>query len=144
MDAITLNEKGEAGVDLEACIGCGKCVKVCPADAINLSAGFAEREIHVGAVILAVGYKPFNPRKMQEFGYGRYPNVITSMRIEAEGVCEKTSDVLSISVSRNAGIRWREVWHVEKPGRQTIRLKLRDEVAGTPCLTPDERRRCST
>ena len=35
MDAITLNEKGEAVVDLEACIGCGKCVKVCPADAIE-------------------------------------------------------------------------------------------------------------
>jgi hypothetical protein len=59
-------------------------------------------------------------------------NVITSMRIEAEGACGGPSGVLRISVSPNAGIRWQEVWHAEKPGKQSIRLKLRDEVAGTP------------
>jgi len=35
VDAITLNEKGEPVIDLEKCIGCGKCLKVCPADAIE-------------------------------------------------------------------------------------------------------------
>ena len=59
-------------------------------------------------------------------------NVITSMRIEAAGVCVKPQDSLRILVSRNAGIRWQEVWRAEKPGVQSIRLKLRDEVAGGP------------
>lgn len=35
VEAITLNEKGEAVIDLEKCIGCGKCVKICPAEAIE-------------------------------------------------------------------------------------------------------------
>ncbi len=35
VDAITLNEKGEPVIDLEKCIGCGKCLNVCPAEAIE-------------------------------------------------------------------------------------------------------------
>jgi len=35
-DAITLSAEGEPIIDAEACIGCGKCVKVCPAGAIEM------------------------------------------------------------------------------------------------------------
>jgi hypothetical protein len=59
-------------------------------------------------------------------------NIITSMRIEAEGVCAGPGDLLKVSVSRSAGIRWQEVWSSSKSGAQAIHLKLRDEVAGTP------------
>jgi electron transfer flavoprotein alpha subunit len=34
-DAITMNDKGEPIVDLEKCIGCLRCAKVCPADAFE-------------------------------------------------------------------------------------------------------------
>lgn len=34
-EAITMNAKGEPIIDLEKCIGCKKCVKVCPAAAIE-------------------------------------------------------------------------------------------------------------
>lgn len=34
-DAITLNEKGEPVIDLEKCIGCKKCIRVCPAEALE-------------------------------------------------------------------------------------------------------------
>jgi hypothetical protein len=59
-------------------------------------------------------------------------NIITSMRLEAEGVCANRADQMKISVSKNAGISWQEVWISTKPGPQSIRLKLRDEVGGTP------------
>ena len=39
-------------------------------------------EIDVGALIIAAGYQPFDAREKPEFGYGRYPNVITSMEFE--------------------------------------------------------------
>ncbi len=62
-------------------------------------------------------------------------NVITSMRIEAEGLRRTGADALKISVSRNAGMRWAPVWQAETAGPQPIRLKLHDEVAGvTQCL----------
>ncbi len=59
-------------------------------------------------------------------------NVITSMKLEAEGILKSDSDLLRICVSRNAGIRWQEVWRSEKAGAQQIKLKLREEVAGGP------------
>ncbi len=36
VDAIEMNEAGEPIIDLEKCIGCVKCVKVCPAQAIEM------------------------------------------------------------------------------------------------------------
>jgi electron transfer flavoprotein alpha subunit len=35
-DAVTMNEKGEPIIDIETCIGCRKCVKVCPAVALEM------------------------------------------------------------------------------------------------------------
>ena len=35
-DAITMNEKGEPVIDLENCTRCRRCIKVCPADAIEI------------------------------------------------------------------------------------------------------------
>lgn len=62
-------------------------------------------------------------------------NVITSMRIEADGQRATAADALKVSVSRSAGMRWSPVWQAEKAGPQQVRLKLREEVAGvTQCL----------
>ena len=35
-DAIVLNDKGEPVIDLEKCISCQRCIKVCPAAAIEV------------------------------------------------------------------------------------------------------------
>ncbi len=35
-DAITMNEKGEPIIDLEKCTRCQRCVKICPAEAIEI------------------------------------------------------------------------------------------------------------
>ncbi|MDD5094120.1 MAG: CoB--CoM heterodisulfide reductase iron-sulfur subunit A family protein [Dehalococcoidia bacterium] len=39
-------------------------------------------EFEVGAIILATGFGTFDPRLKPEYGYGRYPNVITSLELE--------------------------------------------------------------
>ncbi len=59
-------------------------------------------------------------------------NIITSMRLRADAICANPSDLLRISVSRDAGVRWQEVWKSSKSGPQTIRLNLREQVGGTP------------
>ena len=64
------------------CTGCRRCVEVCPTQAINLDEAEWYEEVQVGAIILSVGYRLYNPRESEEYGYGRYPNVVTSMQYE--------------------------------------------------------------
>ncbi|UCH98286.1 MAG: FAD-dependent oxidoreductase [Candidatus Aminicenantes bacterium] len=61
---------------------CGICKEVCTADAINYEDADKKVELDVGAVILASGYKVFAAQSVGEFGYHRYPNVVTSLEFE--------------------------------------------------------------
>jgi len=68
-------------------------------------------------------------------------NVITSMRLDAQGLRATGDDTLSVHVSRDAGLHWRSVWSPAGTGPQTMRVVLRDEVAGvTQCLIKCETR----
>ncbi|MEM4704306.1 MAG: FAD-dependent oxidoreductase, partial [Candidatus Bathyarchaeia archaeon] len=42
----------------------------------------SEATLKVGSIILAPGFEPFDARKKTEYGYGRYPNVVTSVEFE--------------------------------------------------------------
>ena len=48
----------------------------------DVTTGQLVAEVHVGAIILATGFGMFDPALQAEFGYGRYPNVVTSMELE--------------------------------------------------------------
>ena len=61
---------------------CDICRGVCQADAIDFRQVSKKREISVGAIILAAGIEPFDPKVNPEYGYGKLQNVITSMDYE--------------------------------------------------------------
>jgi heterodisulfide reductase subunit A len=61
---------------------CSICQGVCKNDAIDLKQAPEEVVIKVGAVILAPGYEPFDPRLREEYRYGEFENVVTSMDYE--------------------------------------------------------------
>jgi heterodisulfide reductase subunit A len=62
---------------------CGACVKVCPVPGcINLDEKDEVVEINVGNIIVATGFKTFNATKFAQFGYGKFPNVLTSIELE--------------------------------------------------------------
>ncbi len=67
------------------CSDCGECAKYCQPKAIVYEMKEERIELHVGAIILATGFDPFNPRLKPEFGYGLYPNVLHG--IEMERLC---------------------------------------------------------
>ena len=40
------------------------------------------KPIQVGAIVIATGYNVFDPRQKSEFGYGLYPQVVTTLELE--------------------------------------------------------------
>ena len=74
-------------IDAEHCIyvengKCGVCAKVCPADAVKLDQLDEEVEINVGNIVVATGFKTFDAKRAENFGYGKFPNVLTSLEFE--------------------------------------------------------------
>jgi len=77
-------------IDTEHCHGvnpvqCGKCADACRdkgADCINFNDQERKEEIEVGTIIVATGFTPFSAIKIPEYGWGRYPNVITTLEFE--------------------------------------------------------------
>jgi len=69
-------------IDKEKCIGCGICSEVCKADAIKYDEEDEIIELEVGSVILAPGIEAYDPTELTEYGYGRFPNVVTSLEFE--------------------------------------------------------------
>jgi len=74
-------------VDINHCLGhnpiiCGKCIEVCGKHCIDFSMNDEELEFDVGTIIVATGAQPIDPTYLDEYGYGRYENVITSMEFE--------------------------------------------------------------
>jgi heterodisulfide reductase subunit A len=74
-------------IDAESCRyvqegKCGVCAKVCPANCIDLDEKDKEVTLNVGNIIVATGFKVFDAKKADRFGYGKYPNVITSLELE--------------------------------------------------------------
>jgi heterodisulfide reductase subunit A-like polyferredoxin len=64
------------------CSECLSCEYICQANAINHNDVEREETLSVGAVILAPGYETSDPAGFQEYGLGRYPNVVTSLQFE--------------------------------------------------------------
>jgi len=84
---LTLTEE-QARAEALRCLRCGlcsecyQCVLACQAGAIDHQQAPYEEELEVGAVILAPGYHLYDAERSAELGYGRYPNVLTSMEFE--------------------------------------------------------------
>jgi len=74
-------------IDKEHCIyfrkgKCRVCETVCKNQAITFDQQDEIVKLDTGAVILAGGFEPFDARLKGEYGYGRWPNVITSLEYE--------------------------------------------------------------
>lgn len=81
-----------AVIDPETCIEfkSNKCKKTCVTacnevalrDAIDFDQKDQIYDLEVGAILVTTGFKTFDPARSPEYGYGRYPNVYTSLEVE--------------------------------------------------------------
>ncbi len=60
----------------------GLAKAACRVGAIDLEMQEEEVELAVGSVVWATGFRPYDARKIQPYGYGRFPNVVTSVEFE--------------------------------------------------------------
>ena len=61
---------------------CKACEKFCPTGAIDFNQQDEMLNVEVGNIILATGYDLFDARRVSNYGYGRLPNVFTSLEFE--------------------------------------------------------------
>ncbi|SMD05330.1 CoB--CoM heterodisulfide reductase subunit A [Desulfocicer vacuolatum DSM 3385] len=71
-------------INMDECMGrgCSKCMDVCDKNCIdfNMSDGVITEK--VGTIVVATGLEPYDPKAMDEYGYTRFENVVTSVEFE--------------------------------------------------------------
>ena len=69
-------------IDVDHCIRCGACERVCQAKAIDFEQKPTKIELEVGTIIVSVGFKVFDAKRIIEYGYGSLPDVTTTLELE--------------------------------------------------------------
>jgi heterodisulfide reductase subunit A len=74
-------------IDHENCLGdvplaCAKCMDACDKDCIDFDQQDEIIDLKVGVIIAATGLDVFDPTALDEYGYSRYENVVTSLEFE--------------------------------------------------------------
>ena len=85
LDEASAREEATRCLNCGACCECYECVSACKAGAVTLETHAQKtREVtlDVGSVILAPGFKAFDPTQFDTYHYAAYPNVVTSMEFE--------------------------------------------------------------
>ncbi len=101
--------EAERCLNCALCSECGECVRACEQKAIDHNMTEQTVDLKVGSVVLTTGFDEFDASRKGEFGWGRYPNVVTSVQFErmlsAAGPFE--GHVLRLSDGRQArSIAW--------------------------------------
>jgi len=74
-------------INMKDCLGnnpiaCGKCAEVCDKKCIDYDMQDQFIDLEVGAVVVATGLDVYDPTQLDEYGYTRFENVITSLEFE--------------------------------------------------------------
>ena len=63
-------------------IACGKCIEACEKKCIDFDMQDEILDVEVGAIIVATGMNVYDPTALDEYGYARFSNVVTSLEFE--------------------------------------------------------------
>jgi len=74
-------------INVNECLGhnpavCAKCVEACDKDCINFHMSDEEIVEKVGTIVVATGMDAYDPTELDEYGYTRFENVLTSLELE--------------------------------------------------------------
>ncbi|MHC4537297.1 MAG: CoB-CoM heterodisulfide reductase HdrA2 [Planctomycetota bacterium] len=74
-------------INMDDCLGvspiaCGKCKEACERESIDYDMVPEDVELDVGTIIVATGVDVYDPTELDDYGYTRFQNVITSLEFE--------------------------------------------------------------
>jgi heterodisulfide reductase subunit A len=74
-------------INAKECLGhnpvvCGKCIDACDKGCINFHMSDEEIVESVGSIVVSTGLEVYDPTEMDEYGYTRFENVVTSLEFE--------------------------------------------------------------
>jgi len=69
-------------IDMEHCNNCGLCKVVCEAGAVDYEMQESEIKVEAGSIIVSTGYDLFDSSALEEYGLGRYQNVVSNLQFE--------------------------------------------------------------
>ncbi len=91
-------------VDRQFCPpGCEECARVCPAKALDLEQPSSVTVFRVGAILITSGWDPYPLSRVEEYGYGRYPQVVSNL--EMEEIVEDPPELKEVGFIQCAGSR---------------------------------------
>jgi len=61
---------------------CSACLGICKNNAMDFNQTAEQITVNIGAIVLAMGIEPFDPLVKNDYGYGKMPNVVTSLDYE--------------------------------------------------------------
>ena len=82
MDEETAVREAGRCLNCGICSDCSQCARICQADAVRFDQTVRTEDIEIGGIILADGHEMYDATRRGEYGYGRYPNVVTSLEFE--------------------------------------------------------------
>jgi heterodisulfide reductase subunit A len=82
-------EPGAYVIDAEHCLNeppnylpCIRCIEACPPDCIDFNMTEQNLTRNVAAIIVATGFDMLDPMLLREYGYGKHPDILTSLEFE--------------------------------------------------------------
>jgi heterodisulfide reductase subunit A len=78
---------GTYTIDKENCLhfkngNCRACQEVCPVNAVDFEQKQTEEKFEVGSIVIATGFDVYEPLDLENYGFGRYKNVVTALQLE--------------------------------------------------------------
>jgi len=70
-------------IDRDACQeGCAACRDACRYDAVDLEQQEETRSFAVSSAVVATGWRPYDAARIDNLGFGKFPNVVTNVLME--------------------------------------------------------------